>query len=323
MKKLLLILAILIPGYSLAGQCTGRFVNPITDVCWECLFPITIGDVALKEGDIPDIENPSNPVCSCPNPFPRVGLAIGYWEPIRLVDVTKRPFCFVNMGGAEIDSGISIGTGKAPSDNEDYAANWHVHWYIYPLLYWLNLLGDGLCLEASGFDIAYISELDPLWQDDELTFLLNPESILFSNPIAHAACAADCAAATVRTPFDFLFWCAGCQGGMYPLNGRVQAHINGVQSSLLAAERMAYKLHRQLSLWGTSGEEALCQPYPMPIIKKSQYRTQMVNPTPTTGSKGCVPLGRSSTLYEANKEIPIIGEDFGYLFWRKRNCCAL
>ncbi|MGH6977792.1 MAG: hypothetical protein ACRED4_00630, partial [Brevundimonas sp.] len=23
--------------------CSGRFVNPITDVCWSCLFPLTLG----------------------------------------------------------------------------------------------------------------------------------------------------------------------------------------------------------------------------------------------------------------------------------------
>ncbi|WP_234000704.1 TraU family protein, partial [Erythrobacter sp. HI0019] len=25
------------------GRCTGSFVNPITDICWSCLFPISIG----------------------------------------------------------------------------------------------------------------------------------------------------------------------------------------------------------------------------------------------------------------------------------------
>ena len=25
------------------GKCTGSFVNPITDICWSCLFPISIG----------------------------------------------------------------------------------------------------------------------------------------------------------------------------------------------------------------------------------------------------------------------------------------
>ena len=32
---------------SAAQTCTGRFVNPISDVCWECLFPISIGPVTV------------------------------------------------------------------------------------------------------------------------------------------------------------------------------------------------------------------------------------------------------------------------------------
>ena len=66
------------------------------------------------------------------------------------------------------------------------------HYYIYPLLYWLEIVTDFLCLEASSFDVAYMSEIDPLWQDDELTTLLNPEAALFTSPIAQAACSADC-----------------------------------------------------------------------------------------------------------------------------------
>ena len=85
---------------------------------------------------------------------------------------------------------------------------------------------------------------------------------------------------------------------------------------------MAYKLHRELLLWGTSGPEALCQPYPMPVIKKSQYRSQVINPVPSTLIGGCVPFGNTTTLYESGKEIPVVGEDFGYLIWRKRNCCV-
>ena len=40
------------------------------------------------------------------------------------------------------------------------------------------------------FDIAYLTELDPTWRDDELGFILN-QAILFGNLIAQAACAAD------------------------------------------------------------------------------------------------------------------------------------
>ena len=319
MKRLLLVLLLLYPLASVARQCTGRLVNPITDICWECLFPITIGSLELIGSDKPDTDNPSSPICACGTPIPRIGIAAGFWEPVRLVDVTKRPFCFVNMGGISMDPGIAIGTGDAPSGSGKGNASWHVHWYIYPVIYWLELLTDFLCLEQSSFDIAYITELDPLWQDDSLTFILNPEAILFGNLIAQAACAVDCIAATAGLPMDGLFWCGGCQGGMYPLNGRIQAHVGSVQSSLLAAERMAYKLHRELLAWGTSGTKGLCQKYPMPVMKKSQYRSQLTVPVPSS----CYPFGSSTTLYESGKEIPVTGEDFGYLIWRKRNCCVL
>jgi conjugal transfer pilus assembly protein TraU len=255
-------------------------------------------------------------------PFVQPGIAVGFWEPVRLVDVTKRPFCFPNLGGINIDLGMKIGTGKAPRSTSKAAATWHVHWYMYPLLAWLNLITDFICLEMGNLDLLYLTEIDPLWEDDELSFLINPEAVLFANPIAIAACSADCVKSTAGLPFDSLFWCAGCQGGMYPLNGHIKSHVGSVQSSLLATERFTYKLHRQLLLNGTSGTEALCDSYKMPIIKKSQYRSQLTNPVPATGKLGCSPFGRTSTLYESGKEIPVTGEDFGYLIWRKRNCCV-
>ena len=52
-------------------RCKGDFINPITDICWECLFPITIGSIELKGSDKPDTKNPSSPVCVCTkNGFP-------------------------------------------------------------------------------------------------------------------------------------------------------------------------------------------------------------------------------------------------------------
>lgn len=303
--------------------CHGNFVNPITDVCWDCIFPISLGDIQLLGGR-PDPENPANPICVCNKPFPIPGLSIGFWEPVRLVDVSRHQFCFVNLGGLHLQPSGNWGTGKTSvAAGRTSHTNFQVHWYMYPLIYWLEVLMDFVCLESGSFDIAYITEVDPLWQDDELTFFLNPEVMLFNNPIAQAACAADCGAASVDLPLDALFWCAGCQGSMYPLNGNIQAHVGGVQASVLAAERMAYKLHRELVAWGTSGPEALCEKYPMPVIKKSQYRTQLINNNAvTSGENACVPLGRTSTLYESQRELPVIGEDFGYLIWRKRNCCA-
>src|SRR3954470_3471494 len=71
--------------------CSGRFLNPITDICWSCLFPLTVGSMTVYDNEKPDTENPSNPVCACRDPVPRVGISIGFWEPVRLVDVTRHP----------------------------------------------------------------------------------------------------------------------------------------------------------------------------------------------------------------------------------------
>ena len=258
-----------------AQSCTGRFVNPISDVCWECLFPISIGPLTIgSTGGVVDTPNPSSPICFCGSPIPRIGLSLGVWEPARLVDVTRTPWCFPNLGGLTIDPGLPAARGRTGSSGGDGAKGsvWHAHYYMYPLLSWIGVLLDLGCLEGGSLDIAWVSELDPAWLDDELSFLLNPEAALFANLPAQAACAADCAAASVGLPQDGLFWCAGCQGGMYPLTGNVAAHVGGVQASLLAAQRLVYRLHRAGLAWGTSGSQALCGRYPMPVMRKSQYR---------------------------------------------------
>lgn len=308
-----------------ASVCQGRFLNPISDICWSCIFPITLGNTALFNTGTPDTENPSSPICACGDPIPRIGISIGFWEPVRLVDVVREPYCFVNLGGQLLNIGSSVGTGTVASQASGRDSSFYqVHYYIYPVLYWLNLIFDALCLETQGFDIAYLTELDPTWDDDELAFILNPEVVLFANPTAQAACAADCTQSTTYLPNNGLFWCGGCQGSLYPFTGHVQAHVGGVQASQLLAERMLAKLHREGLLWGTYGEQGLCGNYPMPVLKKSQYRLQMTYPIPaTTSLLGCNPFGRSTLGFESGREYPMGGEDFGYLIWRKKNCCAL
>ncbi|MCB1934078.1 MAG: TraU family protein, partial [Candidatus Accumulibacter sp.] len=164
-----------------------------------------------------------------------------------------------------------------------------------------------------GFDVAYLTELDPMWHDDELTFILNPEVALFGNLAARAACAADCAAATAGFPLNTLFWCAGCQGSLYPLNGNVQAHIGGVQASSLEMTRLIAKMHREGLMWAASGEDGLCGYYPQPIMDKTGYKYHMLYPIPQTAQiagKCCQPLGRSTILWGAGREFPFEGEDF-------------
>ena len=318
------LLCFITPSHS--KTCSGRFVNPITEICWSCLFPITIGPVNLNRSGREDTHNPRQVPCIClRNGISVPGIPVGFWEPSRLVDVTRTPFCMVNMGGLQLGkSTVGYGVHGQKGLARNQSSFYQVHWYVYPVIYWLELLVDFLCLEHQSFDVAYITELDPLWNADELSFILNPEAALFGNPLAQAACSADCAATSAGFPLDALFWCGGCQGSLYPFTGNNPAHNGGVQASLLLTQRMMAKLHRELLLWGTSGSHALCEKYPMPLIKKTQYKTQMTYPRPTTrGPMACNPLGRTEVIWGSGREFPYKGEDFGYLIWRKRNCCAL
>ncbi|PVO40627.1 conjugal transfer protein TraU, partial [Salmonella enterica subsp. enterica serovar Newport] len=191
---LLLMLTALAPVQTSAASNAGegRWVNPISDVCWKCLFPMTLGNIKLASGPQKDTANPSSPIQICPvGILYRIGLAIGFWEPMAMVDVTREPGVMVNMGGFKIDLGRT-GTGTAgQSDRPAAGTFYHVHWYKYPLIFWLNIITSLGCLQTGDLDIAYLSEIDPMWNDSTLSMLINPEAALFGNLIAQAACAAD------------------------------------------------------------------------------------------------------------------------------------
>lgn len=239
-----------------------------------------------------------------------------------MTDVSRSPGCMVNLGGFSINLG-KTGMGTARKDDKQVnGAFYHVHWYKYPLTYWLNIITSAGCLEGGDMDIAYLSEIDPTWVDSSLTTILNPEAILFANPIAQGACAADALASAFHMPLDVLFWCGGSHGSLYPFNGQVSNESSPLQSSVLVSERMAFKLHRQGQIMESIGKDkAVCYEYPSPIIPKERWRYQMVNIYPDSGQ--CHPLGRSVMRWEAGKNPPNTRKNYGYLMWRKRNCVFL
>lgn len=319
---LLLICGLIATGKNYAGApaCQGHFVNPITDICWQCLFPLTIGSVPVANGNVPDTENPSSPLQICPmGMLYRIGLAIGYWEPFALTDVTRIPFCMVNLGGFSINAGkLGSGGGKRQG-SAGTGAFYHVHWYKYPLTWWLNIITDTGCMQGGDMDIGYLSELDPTWDDSALASVLSPEAFLFANPVAQGACAADAMASAVSKPLNTLFWCAGSHGSLYPFTGYTSNQVSPQAVSILLSERMAYKLHRQGLIMNSVGQDnAVCFEYPSPVMPKDRYRYQMVNMFPDAAH--CHPFGRTVMNWESGHASPASRQNFGYLIWRKRNC---
>lgn len=319
------------PSALAGGMCHGRFINPITDINWINMFPITIAGIPIGKSSplLPDTirDKGGLPICTCPIPLPpfvRIGLPIGFWEPVRLSEVVRQPLCFPSLGGLDLGGVVSavLPHGSRTPNQGDRKSFYQVHWLANPLLFILNIITDVTCLQHESFDVLYLTEFDPMWNDDELSAIINPEALLFGNPIAQAACVADCVASTAYLPLDPLFWCAGCQGGLYPFTGTISDHVGGVMASLLLTERFQAKMHRELLASITSIRQGQCFAYPFPIVLKSQYRYQLVLPIRQILLPS-QPFGRSTVLIAPGKEFPVLGEDFVWQSWRKRDCCAL
>ena len=337
-KRFVLLMTVLIlPSPAFASvSCQTRFVNPITDICWSCILPISIGQFKVGGGMSPskrDTKNPSSPLCACSRggqPIPIPGITLGFWEPARMIDVTRSKFCMVGLGiNLGSNNSVSMGTYNRAHGKGRIAHNsfYHLHYYVYPLIYWLELITDLICLEQATFDVAYLSELDPMWNDEKIQTLLNPEAFLFGNPAAQAACVLDCVSSTVDMPRDELFWCSGCWGNIYPFSGANADHVGGVQNSSLLSSRILAKMHRvglakSTSTSSASINGAICKKQTALKIKKSQYKLQMVYPKSTRGAIGCWPVGMSDMLYSSFREYPWDGQDWSYVIWRKRNCCV-
>ena len=309
------------------ASCSGRIINPVTDVCWECLFPITIGNnLSFQTGPFTDVEMDAEALCACSGEANiTLGMNLGFWEPIRTLEIVREPFCFPSLGGVSLgDKTFAPAHGRTPNPKErgHRTSFYQVHWYHTPWLYLLEILLDTTCLEQSAWDVAYMTELDPLWDDSTSSFFLFPDVTLFANPIAIGACSLDCVAATTRLPMNDLYWCAGCAGSLFPLTGWVNAHITDEQAFSLLTQRFTLKLHREGLLWRQWGKDGQCGPQFEMVMSKNVYRTQMLYPTSKTEGQCCRPFGASTAPDALGGLTPIVkGEDAAFLIWRRRDCC--
>ncbi|OGH01694.1 MAG: hypothetical protein A2600_09875 [Candidatus Lambdaproteobacteria bacterium RIFOXYD1_FULL_56_27] len=308
--------------------CPTRFLNPITDVCWDCIFPIKIGSgVPLGFGASPtcDLPVPGNeaPVCACPLPPPvllRYGLSTSFWEPARIAETVSEAWCFPSLG-LKLGAGKNNGTTRtqAAGAGTNYTFN-QVHWIVFPVSMILGTILNSACLTVEGFDIAYPTEIDPLWNDDSLTAFIQPEVVLFANPLAQLACAVDAVAANAGCANSFQPWCLGSWGSAYPLTGRVSSSERETASAAAVA-KMLYKLHRQsmildYALWNCAG-------LPSPVWVKHHWRMQPALPVrPLAGETPCQPIGRSSMIWGINKFPPYFDNNVAWMIWRQRGCCA-
>ena len=294
-------------------------VDIILKADYTAMFPLRIAGIPIIPGRIQDVGGSvSSPICICKDPIPRIGIPVSFFEPSRLIEVVKDPYCFPSMGFGLTTSGGALGGTSGDDGSGNQSTFYQAHYYIFPIYALLELLTDFICLQMTGFDMAYLTEVDPLWNNDTLSAIINPEALLFGNPVANLACMADAVTSAVFEPLDALFWCKGSWGNAYPLTGQTGGD-GFVEGGASVAASLIYKLHRQLILWGSWGQAGLCGYYPAPIWRKSAYRLQIVTPIPSVYA---TTIGTTGTIWSFGKNPPFVGDNFSYLLFKKRECCA-
>ena len=296
-----------------AAGCNSAPINPITDVSWQCIFPVSLAGMASFGGE--GEEKASNPICVCDG-GKRVGIKVSFWEPARIIDTVSSPWCMMPLGQE-----LNIGkkgklAGSLYRGRGTTKAFQQVHYYQYPVWQLLDLFTDIPCLSDSSFDVLMATELNPAWNNEALALIVNPEAVLFANPAAIAACMADSSMSLKGKPMSALFWCMGSWGNTYPLSGSITA-TDYVEANAALAARSVFLMGRTGLLKDTSPEG--CGWQYTPIWRKNRYRLQEMRPVKTSS---CQSIGKSGLLWTGQKQ-PLVGKDnFSWMLFRKVDCCV-
>lgn len=306
--------------------------NPATLVsssfCFSCLFPMQIGGVAM--GDLRSFpKDMAQGGCLCPGRFgiTTPGLVNGAWIPTHLVESTRSAGCSSVLGGSSL-LGAAFGRARAGTHlkRNDTAAisGYHVNIFTYPT----SIITDSLPFAAcslppmpEAFNLEYMSSLDPMFASDALSLVMTPDAVLFANPVAQTACAADAAASTLLGPINALYHCAGTWGSVFPLTGQAPQADAAIKEALLSQTRAVAVQHRRLSMWLRYTPLAVCTNVPMPVMPKAQYKFQSTSPIPNALFN--LWIGSDVTLTKTESlTVPVVGEDFISTLWSFEQCCG-
>lgn len=315
-------------------------VSSLLKILWTGLktsqnvFPIRLAGIKIFSfSGVDDYDTSgasSMPLCFCKMPPPiflRIGLKFSMWEAAHIVESVKHPWCSPTAG-LEIPvpfntKDVGMSSTKTSVSGRAVSASAQEHLVIYPIWTIVGLFLDIACFQfARSFDYLYLTEVDPLWQNDMWATLLGPEAFLVSNPITQIACTADSVAANTVRAIDPLFWCVGSWStSVYPMSKNQQSSGDYVAANAALAARLAAKLHREFLLWGTIGPpmvSGVCQRYPAPMWIKRQYNLLLLWPV---SQNKRMQIGRTGLMWSFGKNPPWKTDDFVFMLYNKRDCC--
>jgi conjugal transfer pilus assembly protein TraU len=316
-----------------SNNCTGHFLNVLTEICWDCLFPVTVAGASLDlsgtSGTSWDYDSGAGNglagLCICKGTL-TAGVVTSFWEPMYLMDVSPTPGCMVNLGiqvpmpiNANQYGTVSNSLGETGRSMSGFG---HVNLYLNPILTVAGFLYSSPCLDSRSFDIPWISVMDPSWADDQLTLITQPWSFAFGDMTSALATGPDAVAANVSYGIKELFWVAGAWGSIFPTNGTVSAYKTPEQLSHLLVTRILAKNHALGLMQSTAGQDALeaCGVFGIPefVMDKRQYKISRSLPYL---DNMCMPIGRDTLLQESGTA-GVDNKDYGYVIFRKKDCCA-
>jgi conjugal transfer pilus assembly protein TraU len=233
--------------------------------------------------------------------------------------------------------------------------NWN--FYSFPVLQALKILDLPGCNPGgyTDFDMPLVtSAFFPNWYDNELSFYLNPDVGLLTIPTILAAAPLECGTVSItKQPVDKFWLSAGCWGNLVPYTGAVAPATRVKAWSLISARAMSMlsRLPGPM-VQRTTGDDVVCKPDDMPILKKSQYKFSMLFPVPESrgilnnplssgdttfggsqvpelsvdalgmAAKSCAhPFGYPVALWGEWRSRPATGEDAVFLVWQWTDCC--
>ncbi len=291
----------------------------VQSFCFECLFPLRIATIPSQPEPMPPNVTGSA-ICSCDGES--IGVTVGSWHPVRLIEVVTTPGCSSVLGGETVIQGLETFRGTVGSSYplEHGHAFFHVHSYPFPFASLFDPLGNTPCRGQNDSAPPYFTELDPGWNLSQLSWLDSPEALFTGSPLSVAACAADATTANLGMPNDLLFWCAGSWGLLNPLNGRMRSTL-GTDPALtsLAGIRHQGLLHRRGLGLETTGDAALCGGTPTPLMQKSQYRMSRIYPSPESGGNHAI--GANTAVWSPSLPRLVNGQPTIYILWRWEDCC--
>ena len=198
----------------------------ITNICWSCVFPIKIAGVNISgSSHAPEPSDSSNQrFCMCHDPLgvPEPGVVTQLWEPSHVLEFQRTPGCMSTLAGIRLPFDKTnrgkTGANSAAERRHELLGYRHYHMYAFPIMLMIDIYVPKRC-NAGGFsdlDVMFMSEVDPTWNHDELSFFVHFENALVANPVATTACIADAVSSNVERPIDMLWWCADLGGIFIP-----------------------------------------------------------------------------------------------------------